>query len=541
MELRISEMLEIGYFKFAKLLNEGVGLSNVVSSVTIMDIPHITSWLKGRELLISGMYLEESFNREFIDALLAVECAGIVTKEKFTHKLDPQLVDYCTAEDLPIIIVPDHCSWVDIMDPVNNAIIKEQYKSIEDTNRFHNILINAVIKENAIPTIAASIIKAIGLPAAILAKDGRVLATSGEDNWAATFAGIEIARKQKEPIAETSDGYLVSGIILKEGEASVFVYPITESGVLYGYIALAGRPGQSQLLAKEIVKVQFSGLLFALKISQQIEIENSTKYYHSLILNELLFSTQLDLMDTSKYSVALGKDLRESYRLLLLAPADHEDGDPAVDYLDWLKKELTDRHVYFGDWLLFTYQGKLIIFLPVVPGHPHPDTIATLAEILGQKNKDRPPFYFGVGREYPFAEIRTSYQEALQALNYARQNRRHHPVHYDDLGIIRFLSDNEGQLNTIFLAELRAKYITPLLAYDEANGTELYHTLGIYFDFNSSGVATCRELFIHKNTLRARFKTIERIIGAELTGDTLFHLQLAFKAQACLDGDATKT
>jgi purine catabolism regulator len=48
------------------------------------------------------------------------------------------------------------------------------------------------------------------------------------------------------------------------------------------------------------------------------------------------------------------------------------------------------------------------------------------------------------------------------------------------------------------------------------NGTELLDTLRHYLDHNAGVEATARALGVHRNTLRARLRTAERVMGRSL-------------------------
>ena len=108
--------------------------------------------------------------------------------------------------------------------------------------------------------------------------------------------------------------------------------------------------------------------------------------------------------------------------------------------------------------------------------------------------------------------------------------RRTNCCFYADLGVLRFFMDHSGNLNDAFLQETHQKYIQPIKNYDAKNETQLFNTLSAYINNDCSKVNTEKQLFIHKNTLRARLAAIERITGIDLSrSECMFYLQLAFK------------
>ncbi|WP_306366932.1 PucR family transcriptional regulator [Nocardiopsis sp. CC223A] len=57
----------------------------------------------------------------------------------------------------------------------------------------------------------------------------------------------------------------------------------------------------------------------------------------------------------------------------------------------------------------------------------------------------------------------------------------------------------------------------PLLEHDGRNGTELAHTLRHYLDGGAHVEGAARDLGVHRNTLRARLRTAERVLGRPLS------------------------
>ncbi len=109
---------------------------------------------------------------------------------------------------------------------------------------------------------------------------------------------------------------------------------------------------------------------------------------------------------------------------------------------------------------------------------------------------------------------------------------------YQDLGMIRYFFSHAGDLDYPFLEELIGTYITPLEDYDRKHHTELLRTLKLYLSNNGSKKETERELFIHKNTLRARLSTISKVLNCNVDLlEDLFEIQLAFRLKHLFEKD----
>ena len=56
MYITVREMLKIGVLQRAILICGENGLDNIVKSVTVMDVPDISKWLKGNEFLLTNAF-----------------------------------------------------------------------------------------------------------------------------------------------------------------------------------------------------------------------------------------------------------------------------------------------------------------------------------------------------------------------------------------------------------------------------------------------------------------------------------------------------
>ena len=140
-----------------------------------------------------------------------------------------------------------------------------------------------------------------------------------------------------------------------------------------------------------------------------------------------------------------------------------------------------------------------------------------------------PPFSVGIGRlHYSVAEICRSFQEARQALSLGRFRQPENGITcYEDLGVLKLLS----HIRTEELDDFAQETLGTLMAYDSRNGTELLHTLEIYFQESESLSQAAEKLFIHANTMRNRLKKVEAVMGVSLNrADILCRLYVACQA-----------
>jgi purine catabolism regulator len=126
------------------------------------------------------------------------------------------------------------------------------------------------------------------------------------------------------------------------------------------------------------------------------------------------------------------------------------------------------------------------------------------------------------------AGLRTAVYQAIDAWNLGQRiEGRASPHFYEELGLYRLLTGIRAR------DELKRFYeetLGALTRYDATHGTDLVHTLQVFFEQNANASQTSRALFVHRNTLNYRLQRIMEISGLDLNdAEARLALQLAIK------------
>lgn len=542
MSITIQEVLQIPVFKEAYLLTGDTGLKNEILFTTIMDIPNLTEWLHGGELICAGVLLEQCLSEQFFKDLKGKNIAGIVTKLKFTRHMTDCQKKLCSQIGLPVIIVPDHYNWSELMNPVVETIIRNQYDIITETQKFHDILMECLLQNESMKIICEKVRQTSGLSVAIINSGLTLLSYSKDLQWDHIINGISHHNLiPKNNLSVTVDGARIPGYQFKNHYLTVqnkklFLYEINQANVRYGYITIAVDQDINQLTTQEIMKVQQLSLITALSMSKRNAVDSATRKYNNLLLDEILQASSIDDTALEHISRSLGVQLETNYYIAMM----HGDTKSSEDVL--LRNQNTDQFYrtlkrdlsYFKKLLLFEYAENFIIFF----GESYPVLEAALEKIdvIYKETFNTKKTFIGVSLLHPFIKAKLAYQQALQALNYAEKHSRNNCCFYSDLGILRFFMDNKNELSMEYLREIHNRYIRPVKDYDRQNHTKLFETFTTYLNQNCSKVKTEKALYIHKNTLLARINTIEKITDCDLsTSEDLFNLQMAVKIDYLLE------
>jgi len=545
----IGEALKTGRLIEARILAGKKGLDRIINSVTVMDIPEIVNWLTGRELVIAGVLFEQCFSRELVDSLLTKQVAGIVTKEKFTSKVSPQMIEYCDNIKLPIILAPPDCNWGEIMNPIINEIVKKPYLIIEEGQKFHNTLMQALINNVSLSMICKNMYENNKLNIAFMDNDFHLIGfhDTEEFNWEIQTHNVEKKLIQDSGLSFQSLDKKDEAIYSYTNEALLYLqkklllYPVRMNQVKYGHIATLVEGNILQQLKSDVIKIQQLGLFFALHATKQNEINNATRRFNGLLFDQLLTSKGIDFDGAEALLAPMRKKIHHNYIAVQFLYENLSNIGCFVGKHTKISRfqiELKQRFSIFDHLLIFEKSNALILLFP----YPTIDFETTLKQIRNIFIKTTEPkcLHIGISEPTSIGEINTAFIQSTHAANYLSSTEAERPYfYYKDLGILKLLFDNEGNINKEFLKETYEKYILPLKAHDKKYNSSLINTLETYLKNNCSKTKTEKQLYMHKNTLRARIATINKVIDCNIDSvEDRFNIQLAMKINSLFEGES---
>ena len=119
-------------------------------------------------------------------------------------------------------------------------------------------------------------------------------------------------------------------------------------------------------------------------------------------------------------------------------------------------------------------------------------------------------------RQYSLATFRKGLLQSYYAAIYGKISGRE-VSEYQQIGIYKLLllPYNESELSE----EYYDTFISPLMAYDEANGSELLQTALVFEEKSGNVREMSQQLSTHENTMRYRLKKISELVGKDAIDD----------------------
>lgn len=536
--ITIKDLLKLTEFQTADIIGTQESLIREVSIVTVMDMPHIEDWVKEKELLIVGFYMETIFDASFIEKMAEKQIAGLITKKKFKKNITPELVKVLHFNHIPLLIIEDKFSWSDVMTPIQKLIIDQQTSVLKETREFQKVIFKSLSNEHSFHDLCTALYKIMGISIAILDTNYHLLEYSDDFSWPEFTEHLHLNPPRNwKTLGETSQGHMKDGFIEKQKEwteqqIQLFILPVYQQKKLVNYLVIK-QPLLVNSLAPELLeKIDVFQSVYLLKKAFYDEFQKSSNHYQNLVFEEIMHMKEPNEEEKKQYSLSLGTDLENNYHTLLIKDIlnkCHLSFTEKNDLFIRFKAALKEQSFIKPNCLIFTRKKYWVLLIPTP--FKYPQNFLTSLNLFMEDFFNHHAFAIGVSNAHPYWQIAAGWQEAKQAVRFIESNHsEERTLLYDNIGILKMFTDEQGNMNHLFINQMLETYITPLKKSDEVNHTELFHTLEIYFDTGFSHIKTSDILYIHKNTLRARLGRIEEILDINLKQtDQLMNLYIALK------------
>lgn len=565
--LQIKDIFQLKPLQNLKFYAGHRGQNRVINTVTIMDIPEIADWLSGGELVIAGVLFQQCFSRSLVDSFLQKNIAGIVTKQKFLGEIPSGLIEYCNETGFPVLLAPETYNWGQVMNPIVTDMIRKPYLVIEENQNFHYSLMKSMIEGSSLSEICNQLYHSNQLVLAVADTDLHLEGYSDCFDWKEHTRKLVPEQLQYSGSSmdnldnETVSIYTYMTPLLSSQGIRIFLFPILLHETAYGYILLCTDIGTDTLNESIIMKIQQFSLVVALQFGKQNDINTATRHFNSFLFEKLLHEEHLTHEEAVHDLAPLEKKIHRRYYVLYFQSDSSSNIDSFIQQSSRISRFHTMVHSTLQNAkhiLMFEKENAQIVLLPypyTLSGEVrlsqkkmHSGTssgderleadVLKLRELYIRTLKPE-SIFIGISLPAELSCLSEAFRQAKLAASFLSGSRKKLPyMFYQDLGMIRYFFNHAGELDYPFLEELIGTYITPLEDYDRKHHTELLRTLKLYLSNNGSKKETERELFIHKNTLRARLSTISKVLNCNVDLlEDLFEIQLAFRLKHLFEKD----
>jgi len=171
MDVRLCDLLCCDFFSASRVLAGEKGLSNMVTSVTVLDSPDAPKYMKGGELVITTAYSllnDPEAQQKVVENLAKCGAAGLGIKLRFFNQQLPRVMKETADQyNFPIINITDDYAYADIYEFVNSNLISRVTKEVKRADEVIKDITESISK-NGLQGLVKSLYTWTGLGVLVL-------------------------------------------------------------------------------------------------------------------------------------------------------------------------------------------------------------------------------------------------------------------------------------------------------------------------------------------------------------------------------------
>ncbi len=534
--------LKIGGLASSKLVAGHQGLDNEICSVDIIEVPDIRDWIEPNELGVTCGYAirENSQAQELLIRAMAENNAAALAVKPGRYlggSMPKVMIDAANETGLPLIEVPVDIPYVQITLPILSQILNEQASRLQYESHVHGVLMQCVIENQGIESIARTTSRIVGSPVLILDQNGRPL-TSCNGNLdhkrirtflKENFCLLGPDNNEEESISTGFDVYL----------GDLLCIPAIGKGGVLGYL-IVDRSKQGELNVFEETALKEAVTVIVLELTKhRIIQETETNLKRQFLLEHGLpqLVTSAQSQDRAKLSEL---DFADPY-VVIVAKLYKESDKSSSGHTKLWSNERLDSML---DWVK---EPEVMQWLPVFldEGKDELTLLCSRVDCAGEGRLSeytmksirhlRREISLSIGVETLFGvskvHIGTKYfeaaaEEARKAIDIGQSVAISDKVlPYQDMAVYEFISN----VDTDIRAQYATANLSPLLSED--SNPDFITTLAVFLQCGGQVTEASRKLYIHRNTLNYRLEKISQLLGCDVKeASNQFRLRLALMA-----------
>lgn len=520
----LSDLIQLPRFSDLTIVSANKNLDRPVTSVEITETPDIASYIPNNAIILTTAMIykdDQSKLKPFIASLVPKKVAALCIKVgRFIEDIDPEVIDYATQLDIPLIKVPSTRPLGNLLYQMLSYVwdtkAEQLSYALDIQKKFSSLLMNDVNNGRFISELG----KIINAPVILLSPWHKVVSHShyfSDSSHPASFYIEQISDLNYEKINEGKSSFIVND--LKGEKIQVLGYPVKVNNY-FPFNLIILKPEQIPYPISEFA-IEQAALVLSFMMYKNFKVKEFFEILKSDYLDQLT-NAKTNQSSTSKNWLHLGANYglihSNYYQFAIAYCIPNKNTRTQMIYRDeesqiaenWLQEQLPLRirdvaifKIKKSNEIALIFQKKTLDAERILQ-----NLSIELKKLVGIDLR----FSFGNARE-SLSGIPNSFIEAKSAIDESRQLL--HPTivnYYHPKGLIG-LFENTNEESLRYFCEKTLKG----LAYpSEQSAKELRKTLKYYLDYNCEITKTAESLFLHRNTIKYRIKQCEKLLGLSI-------------------------
>lgn len=495
------------------------GLGRNIKSVTVLDAPDASLWLQGNELALTSTFpliKRRSGLQTLVEELVARNVAGLGVKlHRYMTALPQAMIAKADELAFPIIRVPDHIAWIQIISPILALVLDNDVQHLIRSEEIRNQFTRQLFSGAGLERLMALLRSLLNMPVFLISPGDAHTLLLPQDTTSADKVQ-QLLRSAAVP-AEHLANY--PGVMRKRNGGLSVVYMGFDQGTNpHAYIGAMETEEQADPTALQCLvhaRDAISMSLLQRRASISIAREKNNEFVQTLVDANLSAAARKAHITRGREK---GVPLHDRYLAAIIKFHNlDEHALRAATSLFHDKPNIEDVLVSSMDGARFL----LLIPDTDAAGFQIDGGVACIERYITQVSEVQafPDWNAGISQPNAIIHLDRAFEQAEYALNHSLKSGRKCQIKlHDETGLYRLLSHPSIQNDVGRFVE---EWLGPLMAYDRRRNARLVATLRAFLDRNGSYRETARALHIHHNTVRYRISQIYALTRREILNSQL--------------------
>lgn len=450
----------------------------------------------------------------------------------------PTAIAEAKAYGMPVLTLPPSSRIRLVEKAIVSLLIDRKVQIERRGTQIYRQLTQISSRNEGMPELISAMARLTNKAVVIQDKRLRILYSTVQPQFVAYWDDIEqFLRKIDNLPVEIQDRHRVTEIdtsvlmqSLPTPGLARLVAPVVTNEIGRGYLSIVGK--DTDLDDIDSLVVEHGAAACALEMAKAKAISDTEKRLRGTFLDRLLIG-DVSHQEAIRQGERFEHDMTQTHIAVVLCWRD--DKTPSMRRLETLVNTvITNQRVKALVWQR-EREEEVLVFHATDPKDPIDNTMKLAQAFTSEIQRQYPHNKVAIGLGQPARDIsawRTSYRDAVQALELAIRLQTDVPLYIGDLGVYQLilsLSDREKLLN------FTERTLGPLLEYDMRQHADLIKTLEAFFACHGNLSQTAETLIVHRNTLLYRMNRINEIAEIDLNRpETRLALHLALTIRRLL-------
>ncbi len=310
------------------------------------------------------------------------------------------------------------------------------------------------------------------------------------------------------------------------------VAPIITNEVGRGYLSIVGH--DTDLDDVDTLVTEHGAAACALEMAKAKAISETEKRLRGTFLDRLLIG-DVSQQEANRQGERFDHDMSQVHISIVLRWQPNDKSTPSMRRLETIANTVVNNQRAKALIWLREREQEILVFHATDPTNPIDHSTRLARAIADEMHRQYPQNRIAIGLGQPARDIsawRSSYRDAVQAMELAIRLQSDAPLYIGDLGVYQLILSLQDREK---LMEFADRTLSPLTDYDHKNTAELIKTLEAFFQCHGNLSQTADMLIVHRNTLLYRMNRINEIAAIDLDRpETRLALHLALTVRRLL-------